>query len=109
MYTYKNILSVLLIYVLLLSTGCQDYAGKCYYCYALNGTFKAVKGVDTIVFYSNTKPHITDFISHYLNLGYSVDTLEFLMLPYPSYGDKTCGIKPNNNSMPQIDSCVNII
>ena len=88
--------------VLLLETSCN----KCYYCYAEEGSYRAINGVDTVSFTVYSKKSITDSIALYVGMGYRVDTLSTVSVQYPQLNQQICSKADYNYAMDEGDSCV---
>jgi len=79
---------------------------KCYYCYAEEGSYRAIKGLDTISFTVYSKSSIADSIAFYAGMGYHIDTLATYSVQYPQLNQQICAKADYNYAIGMGDSCV---
>lgn len=79
---------------------------KCYYCYAEEGNYRAIKGLDTVNFTVYSKSSIADSIAFYTGMGYHVDTLATYSVQYPQLNQQICAKADYNYAISKGDSCV---
>ena len=98
----RVVFSAVMLVALLLATGCH----KCYYCYAEEGNYRAIKGLDTVSFTVYSKSSIADSIAFYTAMGYGVDTLATYSVQYPQLNQLICSKSDYNYAIGKGDSCV---
>ena len=105
--TQKIFLGLMLL-IMLTVIGCKQ--NHCYQCYHYSGAFFAIKGNDTLsVGFILARDWFHDSVTHYLSLGYTIDTFANGYFPDPSNGAPTCNLNSNSNQSPVPDSCVIIM
>jgi hypothetical protein len=96
----KYIIWVFIIFIAGFISGCR----RCYFCYALKGTFICHKGNDSTSFYGETRNSIADSINYYKGNGYTIDT-QSIFYAIEDQGAQICVRSQYKGFIAQGDSC----